>query len=134
AIVFHASRRSRRSTLHRLSRNANRGLFRPKIRWFPSYSKRRSPAVFTIWPALSSARNKSLRLFELASIRTIFVFGAIACAHCTSSAISSAQPLLKRGGVETPQVDALQNTTVTLGCKSPKCDENCLRSDTALGL
>ena len=32
------------------------------------------------------------KLLLVASIRTILAFGAIACAHCTSSEVSCAQP------------------------------------------
>src|SRR5262249_13655175 len=92
------------------------------------------PAAFTISPALSSASSRSTSLFEFASIRTIFAFGAIACVHSTSSAISSAQPLWKAGGLETPQLDALQKTTLMLGREIPNRDENFFRSDTASGL
>lgn len=41
--------------------------------------------------ATSTAQNRSARLFEFASTRTMVACGAMACAHSTSRAISAPQ-------------------------------------------
>ena len=53
------------------------------------------PPGLTIELATSMARNRSVELFEAASTSTILAFGAVACAHSTSSPVSCAHPQFK---------------------------------------
>jgi hypothetical protein len=59
--------------------------------------KTRPPFARTWLVAASTAANRFAKLFVAASTRTIFAFGAIACAHSMSNAASCAQPQFVRG-------------------------------------
>src|ERR1700722_19375704 len=82
--------------------------------------------------ATLEAATKSLRLLEAASTRTMFAWGAMACAHSTSRAISTDQLALAAGFFPFPYTLRKQPLLLVQAGR-PYCASKKARSASAFG-